>query len=220
MKQRLASVWLTAIAALLCGADAQAQQRAQYEALVATHAQANGVPEALVHRVIVRESRYQPALVGRGGTIGLMQIKLATARGLGYTGTAEGLRDPETNLIYGIKYLAGAYRAAGSDHSRAMHYYASGYYYAAKRQRHEHATPGRFQPNSRHRRAEAMPSFGRLWPGKAVRATAVAYAQPSTFFLFGDTKGVDARHKAGHDERVSVDTPAHRPTLALFRGEL
>jgi soluble lytic murein transglycosylase-like protein len=139
MKRLLASAWLAAIAALSCGADALAQQRAHYETLVATHAQANGVPEALVHRVIVRESRYQPALVGRGGTIGLMQIKLATARSLGYTGTAEGLRDPETNLIYGIKYLAGAYHAAGSDHSRAMHYYASGYYYAAKRQRHERA---------------------------------------------------------------------------------
>jgi soluble lytic murein transglycosylase-like protein len=81
-------------------------------------------------------------LVGRGGTIGLMQIKLATARGLGYTGTAEGLRDPETNLTYGVKYLAGAYRAAGSDHSRAIHYYASGYYYyAAKRQRLAHGQP-------------------------------------------------------------------------------
>src|SRR3981081_2732484 len=114
-------------------------QRAQYDALVATHAQANGVPEALVHRVIVRESRYRPGLVGRGGTIGLMQIKLATARGLGYTGTAEGLRDPDTNLTYAVKYLAGAYRAANGDHSRAMHYYASGYYHAAKRQRHEHA---------------------------------------------------------------------------------
>jgi soluble lytic murein transglycosylase-like protein len=131
--------WLAAIAALLCGADAQAQQRAQYETMVATHAQANGVPETLVHRVIVRESKYQPALVGRGGTIGLMQIKLATARGLGYTGTAAGLRDPETNLIYGIKYLAGAYRIANTNHSRAVHYYASGYYYAAKRQRLERA---------------------------------------------------------------------------------
>ena len=94
---------------------------------------ANNVPEALVHRVIVRESKYHPGLVGRGGTIGLMQIKLATARGLGYTGTAEGLRDPETNLTYGVKYLAGACRAANGDHNRAMHYYASGYYYAAKR---------------------------------------------------------------------------------------
>ncbi|TMK07477.1 MAG: lytic transglycosylase domain-containing protein, partial [Alphaproteobacteria bacterium] len=95
--------------------------------------QANGVPEVLLHRVIVRESRYHPALVGRGGTIGLMQIKLATARGLGYTGDAAGLRDPNTNLTYALKYLAGAYRAANGDHKRAMAYYAGGYYYAAKR---------------------------------------------------------------------------------------
>jgi soluble lytic murein transglycosylase-like protein len=113
-------------------------QRAQYEALVATHAGANGLPEILVHRVIVRESRYQPHLVGRGGTIGLMQIKLATARGLGYSGDAAGLRDPETNLAYGIKYLAGAYRAANGNHDRAVHYYASGYYAAAKRLRLRH----------------------------------------------------------------------------------
>jgi soluble lytic murein transglycosylase-like protein len=91
----------------------------------------------LVHRVIVRESKYHPDLVGRGGTIGLMQIKLATARGLGYTGDAAGLRDPDTNLTYGVKYLAGAWRAANSDHSRAMRFYASGYYYVAKRQRLE-----------------------------------------------------------------------------------
>ena len=82
------------------------------------------MPEALVHRVIVRESKYQPDLVGRGGTIGLMQIKLATARGLGYTGDAAGLRDPDTNLTYGVKYLAGAYRAANGDHDRAVRYYA------------------------------------------------------------------------------------------------
>ena len=48
------------------------------------------MPEALVHRVIVRESKYRPQLVGRGGTIGLMQIKLATARGVGYSGDADG----------------------------------------------------------------------------------------------------------------------------------
>ena len=114
-------------------------QRSQYDDMVARHAQANGVPVELVHRVIVRESRYNPSLVGRGGTIGLMQIKLATARSLGYTGTAEGLRDPETNLTYAVKYLAGAYRAAGGNHNRAVAYYAGGYYYAAKRQRMAHA---------------------------------------------------------------------------------
>jgi soluble lytic murein transglycosylase-like protein len=136
MKHLLSLAWLAAIALLPFSQAAQAQ-RAEYDALVASHARANGVPEALVHRVIVRESRYQPQLVGRGGTIGLMQIKLATARGLGYTGDAAGLRDPNTNLTYGVKYLAGAYRTANGDHSRAVHYYASGYYQAAKHHRHE-----------------------------------------------------------------------------------
>src|SRR5438128_12664835 len=130
-------IWLAAIAALLCSPDAMAQSRAQSETMVASHAAANNVPVALVHRVIVRESKYHPGLVGRGGTIGLMQIKLATARGLGYTGDAAGLRDPNTNLTYAVKYLAGAYRAANGNHNRAVSYYAGGYYYAAKRQRHE-----------------------------------------------------------------------------------
>src|SRR4051812_10299452 len=130
-----------AATAVLAMPQASFAQRADYEAMVATHAQANGVPPELVHRVIVRESRYRPSLVGRGGTIGLMQIKLATARGVGYTGTAEGLRDPDTNLTYGIKYLAGAFRAAHGDHNRAVRYYAGGYYYAAKRLRTEVSAP-------------------------------------------------------------------------------
>jgi soluble lytic murein transglycosylase-like protein len=124
-----------AIAAALTLPHVAFAGEAEYAAMVAAHARANGVPEALVHRVIMRESRYQPHLVGRGGTIGLMQIKLATARGVGYTGDAAGLRDPDTNLTYAVKYLAGAYRAANGDHARAMRYYAGGYYYAAKQQR-------------------------------------------------------------------------------------
>ena len=131
---------MIAALAALCFPQAALAQHTEYDALVASHARANAVPEMLVHRVIVRESRYQPKLVGRGGTIGLMQIKLATARGLGYTGDAEGLRDPDTNLAYGVKYLAGAYHAANGDHARAMHYYASGYYDVAKRQRLERVT--------------------------------------------------------------------------------
>jgi soluble lytic murein transglycosylase-like protein len=136
--KRLLQLACLAVVAVLPFSQIAHAQHAEYDALVATHAQANGVPEALVHRVIVHESRYQPHLVGRGGTIGLMQIKLATARSLGYTGDAQGLRDPNTNLTYAVKYLAGAYRAANGDHNRAMHYYASGYYGTAKRQRLEH----------------------------------------------------------------------------------
>ncbi|RZN07680.1 lytic transglycosylase [Bradyrhizobium genosp. SA-3] len=124
-------------AAGLMMAEAANAGEVEYAEMVAAHARAEGVPEALVHRVIMRESRYQPGLVGRGGTIGLMQIKLATARGVGYTGDAAGLRDPNTNLTYAVKYLAGAYRAANGDHARAVRYFAGGYYYVAKRQRQE-----------------------------------------------------------------------------------
>jgi soluble lytic murein transglycosylase-like protein len=141
--------WLTSIcaAALAVLALARAVHAASsdYDAMVAKHASINYVPAALVHRVIQRESKYHPELVGRGGTIGLMQIKLATAKGLGYSGDAAGLHDPDTNLAYGVKYLAGAYRAAEGDQTRAMHYYAAGYYDAAKRLRRELADGKRFE---------------------------------------------------------------------------
>jgi len=138
---RISTALATAFAFAALPQFAHAQQRADYQAMAAFHAKTYGVPETLVHRVIMRESKYNPRLIGRGGAIGLMQIKLATARGVGYTGNAEGLRDPNTNLTYGIKYLAGAYRAAHGDHDRAVRYYAGGYYYVAKRQRREISAP-------------------------------------------------------------------------------
>src|ERR1700759_5708263 len=131
------------LAVLALATKAPAQDRARYEKMIAKHAHANLVPEALVHRLIVRESKYNPELVGHGGTIGLMQIKLATAKGVGYTGDAEGLRDPETNLKYGVKYLAGAYRAADGDYDRAVCYFAGGYYYGGKPQRLDHLKQGK-----------------------------------------------------------------------------
>ena len=122
---------LAAAAALLLIHPASAQQN-QYSGMVASHAAANGVPVELVHRVIMRESRYQPRAISKGN-YGMMQIRLGTARGLGYTGSAEGLLDPETNLTYAVKYLAGAYKAANGNQDQAVRYYAAGYYYAAKR---------------------------------------------------------------------------------------
>ena len=121
MREMLSLAWLVAMAALFSPASVKAGH-SEFDRLIAIHTQANNVPESLVHRVIMKESRYRAGLVGRGGTVGLMQIKLATARSLGYTGDALGLRDPDTNLAYGVKYLAGAYRAAGGNHARAMRY--------------------------------------------------------------------------------------------------
>jgi hypothetical protein len=107
--------------------------RVDLDPLIVKHAAANNVPPALVHRIIIRESRYNPRAVGHGGALGLMQIKHATARALGYSGPADGLLDADTNLTYGVRYLAGAYRVAGGDQNQAVGYYARGYYYDAKR---------------------------------------------------------------------------------------
>ena len=81
----------------------------------------------------MRESRYNPRAVSKGN-YGMMQIRLGTARAMGYTGGAAGLLDPEVNMTYAVKYLAGAYKVAGGNESAAVGHYARGYYYAAKRQ--------------------------------------------------------------------------------------
>lgn len=104
-----------------------------YDGLIAHYAQQYDVPESLVRRVIVRESGYNAA-ARNGPYYGLMQISHATARGMGYGGSAAGLLDAETNLRYAVRYLAGAYVTAGRNPDQAMRFYARGYYYDAKRQ--------------------------------------------------------------------------------------
>ena len=85
-----------------------------------------------MRRVVKRESNFNPKAYNRGH-YGLMQIKPATARTMGYRGEPAGLLDAETNLIYAVKYLRGAYLVANGDHDRAVRFYAAGDYYDAKR---------------------------------------------------------------------------------------
>jgi soluble lytic murein transglycosylase-like protein len=106
---------------------AAAADRGALEALIAQHANANGVPLALARQVIRRESNFNPR-AANSGNYGLMQIRLGTARALGYSGTPEGLLDPEVNMTYGMRYLAGAYRAANGDEGRTLVLYSRGYY--------------------------------------------------------------------------------------------
>jgi hypothetical protein len=126
----LLSVALAAFAQMALAPGALA---GPHDALIAKHAAANGVPEQLIRRVIRIESRGNAGAV-HAGNYGLMQIRLGTARGVGYSGDAKGLLDPDTNLTYAVKYLAGAYRAAGCDENRAVSYYQRGYYGAALRE--------------------------------------------------------------------------------------
>ncbi|QRM56003.1 transglycosylase SLT domain-containing protein [Sinorhizobium sp. BG8] len=102
------------------------------DALISKYAALYEIPESLLHRVVKRESRYNPNAYSKGN-YGLMQIRYNTARGLGYEGTPDGLFDAETNLKYGAKYLRGAWLVADDKNDGAVRLYASGYYFHAKR---------------------------------------------------------------------------------------
>lgn len=87
--------------------------RKKFDALVSRYAISNNVPVQLAHAIIRIESNYRPNARGAAGEIGLMQIKPATARLMGYKGSAKGLFDPETNIKWGMKYLGKARKLGG-----------------------------------------------------------------------------------------------------------
>lgn len=109
-----------------------ALQAAPLDKLISHYSQEYKIPEKLVRSVIKRESSFNPK-ARNGPYIGLMQIHPQTARTMGYRGSAKGLYDPDTNLKYAVKYLAGAYLVADGDFKRADWLYQTGYYYVAKR---------------------------------------------------------------------------------------
>lgn len=106
--------------------------RGEIDRLIAKYAAVYEVPEDLVRRVVRRESNFFSRAYNRGHW-GLMQIKHATARGMGYDGPARGLLDAETNLKYAVKYLRGALMVADGNEDQADRLYQRGYYYDAKR---------------------------------------------------------------------------------------
>ncbi|MBS7542806.1 lytic transglycosylase domain-containing protein [Ancylobacter oerskovii] len=102
------------------------------EALIVRYAERFDVPARLVRRVAWRESKFDPSR-RHGPYWGLMQIRVDTARALGFRGAPKDLLDADTNMAYAAAYLANAYRVAGRDETRAVMLYARGYYYEAKR---------------------------------------------------------------------------------------
>jgi soluble lytic murein transglycosylase-like protein len=104
----------------------------EMQRLVNKYADIYDMPASLIHRIIRRESNYNPA-ARNGPYYGLMQINPKTAHTMGYRGAPAGLLDAETNLKYAGKYLRGAWLVSRGSQDRAVKWYASGYYYEAKR---------------------------------------------------------------------------------------
>ncbi len=82
-----------------------------HQNLIQLYADANGVDTALVASVIMNESKFREDVHSHRGAVGLMQIMPDTAEWIaGRMGdddfTIEKLHDPETNIRYGVWYLA------------------------------------------------------------------------------------------------------------------
>ena len=97
----------------------------EVERAVEVYAHAQGLPVMLASVLVRSESGFNPA-VSNKGALGLMQIKLITARKVGYEGDETGLLDPLTNLEYGMRHLAQIYRMSNRDVCRTIAIYRSG----------------------------------------------------------------------------------------------
>lgn len=107
-------------------------ESAEMRSLIEKWAGIHDIPQSLLHRVIQRESGYNPA-ARNGPYWGLMQILPQTARSMGFTGQPQDLLDADTNLEFAGRYLRGAWLVSGGDEAAAVGWYARGYYYEAKR---------------------------------------------------------------------------------------
>jgi soluble lytic murein transglycosylase-like protein len=107
--------------------DQPSLRQSRYEGLIRQYADQYGVPTELAMAVVRIESNFQPMAKGSAGEIGLMQIKPATAKLMGYRGRASGLYDPETNIRYGMKYLAGAHELGDGKLCRTILKYNAGH---------------------------------------------------------------------------------------------
>ncbi|MEH3144342.1 MAG: transglycosylase SLT domain-containing protein [Methylobacterium frigidaeris] len=216
MHKRLVLAVLAAAAPLPALAQ-ESPARDNIDALIEAHAKAQGIPASLVHRVVKRESNYNPRARGHGGALGLMQIKHGTARAMGYGGSPAGLLDARVNLTYGIAYLAGAYRTARGNEAQAYSYYARGYYYDAKR------------AGVRTEIAELQPApapsstagnlFGRLFGGgPQAPAVATAAADPNALAL-SNAMAAGAQGAAAQPAEAIIYTvplPPSRPVFAAL----
>lgn len=99
--------WLMGISALLSASVSMANtevQKALHNASVVV-----GVPVKLLSAVCYVESRHNPkafrAKDGKSASYGMCQLKLATARFMGFTGLAKDLQDVHINAFLAAKYL-------------------------------------------------------------------------------------------------------------------
>jgi len=123
---QVASAVAVALPLLIAAGQVSAGSPEEFAELISSNASDNGVPVELANAVIRYESNYNPRVTGLAGEIGLMQIKLETARGIGYRGSRRELYNPETNIAWGMRYLGQAVRMSGGSDCGTLSRYNAG----------------------------------------------------------------------------------------------
>jgi soluble lytic murein transglycosylase-like protein len=100
---------------------------AAYRSLAESEARRAGLPSEIADAVMAVESGYDPRAIGSSGEIGLMQVLPSTARMMGFAGSNDALAAPQTNIHYGVTYLARAWRLASGDLCTAVMKYRAGH---------------------------------------------------------------------------------------------
>jgi hypothetical protein len=104
----------------------EAPARVRLLPLLQAEAARQGVPPELADAVAMVETGYTENAIGTSGEIGLMQVMPSTAAMLGFAGSSTDLFKPETNIHYGVAYLARAWASSGGNLCRALMKYRAG----------------------------------------------------------------------------------------------
>src|SRR5262245_21008757 len=108
--------------ALLCTLISPAAARYATDGQIAASARRYGVPQHFARAVIRMESGGRCDARGRAAELGPLQIKPATARGIGYRGPISRLRSCGAGLDIGMKHLAMALRRGSvAFHNAGIH---------------------------------------------------------------------------------------------------
>ena len=179
--------------------------RSAYLEILTRHAEQTGLPPAIADAVIRVESSFNPHAVGGVGEVGLMQVRPETAAMLGFAGGVTDLFEPETNILYGVRYLARAWQLAQGDVCRALMKYRAGW-------GNETMTPLSVEYC---RRAKGhLAAIGSPFAGGAVPSPDAPGANAPTF-------SADAKTFRGQPALRSMAAASARlaPVLQTFRGQ-
>lgn len=105
--------------------------------LFVTATQTHSLPVGLLSALCYVESTHNVSAIhhddGGGNSVGVCQVKLETAKMLGFKGTERQLMDPKVNVEYAAKYLKKQLNRYGQNSPKAVAAYNAGTYHPGKK---------------------------------------------------------------------------------------